>query len=351
MLHNPQWKIIIWLLAGCFLIFSMVLIGGITRLTGSGLSITEWNVIMGAVPPLNATDWNLAFEKYKLSPQFRAVNFNMQLQEFKSIFWWEYVHRLVGRMTGLLFLIPFLYFLLKRELSPNLLRKLLLVFCLGAIQGFLGWYMVKSGLANNPHVSQYRLAMHLLTAFITYGLTWWISLTLLFPATDHSKELQYRPIKFAANIFLGITIFQIAYGALVAGLHAGKAFNTFPKMGEEWWPDAVTVMHPFWKNMSENLAGVQFIHRSLAWIMMLGGIGLYVWVRNEQRSPLQKRALNFFLGVLTLQFCLGIVTLLFAAPILLSVLHQTGGFLLFSAVIFLKFSFTFRQSLNSSLAA
>jgi len=177
---SPDKSIIIWLLSGCLLIYLMVVVGGITRLSGSGLSITEWNVIMGAVPPLSQQDWQDTYQKYQQSPQFQKVNYDMKLDEFKSIFFWEYLHRLIGRLLGIVFIIPFFYFLVKKKLESNLIKKLLVIFLLGGLQGFIGWYMVKSGLIDNPHVSHYRLATHLITAFITFGFTFYVALGLIY---------------------------------------------------------------------------------------------------------------------------------------------------------------------------
>ncbi|HRS38956.1 MAG TPA: COX15/CtaA family protein, partial [Bacteroidia bacterium] len=170
----------IWLLSGCFLIFAMVVIGGITRLTGSGLSITEWAPIMGAVPPMNGQEWQEAFEKYKQIPQYEMINAHFELQDFKAIFWWEFIHRLVGRLIGVVFLLPFIWFLITRQLDRAMTRKALFLFTLGGLQGFLGWFMVKSGLTERTSVSHIRLAIHLITAFITFGFTWWYALQLLY---------------------------------------------------------------------------------------------------------------------------------------------------------------------------
>ena len=167
-------KIIFWLYSGCILVFAMVVIGGITRLTGSGLSITEWKVITGTLPPLNETDWQLEFAQYQLSPQFQKINSDFNIEDFKQIYFWEYFHRLIGRMIGIVFIIPFLYFYFKKQIDKKLLPKLIIIFLLGAWQGFLGWYMVKSGLQNNPFVSHYRLAIHLVNAFLTFGYIFWL---------------------------------------------------------------------------------------------------------------------------------------------------------------------------------
>ena len=328
--------IIIWLLVGCLLIFSMVIVGGITRLTSSGLSITEWNVIMGTIPPLHQNEWQQAFEKYQQSPQFQKINFDMELSQFKSIFWWEYTHRLIGRFIGIVFIIPFFYFLFTKKLDNPLIKKLVFIFLLGGLQGFIGWYMVKSGLINNPHVSHYRLATHLITAFITYGFTFWIALDLTYANQNSKFKIQNSKLKLLTTIILLIVILQVIYGAFVAGLHAGKIYNTFPKMGNEWMPDAVNTMIPYWKNLTENLAGVQFLHRGIAWILTVLIFALWFVARKYPLTKPQRGAVNLLMMVLVFQFTLGILTLLYAVPITLAVLHQTGAFFLFSSAIFLN---------------
>lgn len=368
---NTRKMIVLWLLTGCLLIFLMVVIGGITRLTGSGLSITEWNVIMGTIPPMSQHDWQIAFEKYQNSPQFQKVNFDMGLEEFKSIFLWEYIHRLLGRLIGAVFLIPFLYFLLTKKLDRTLFRKLLLLFALGGLQGFLGWFMVKSGLVNDPHVSHYRLAIHLITAFILFGVSFWIALDLMYPAPGGSHSLSPLIRKLTKAIMV-LVVLQVIYGALVAGLHAGRIYNTFPKMGNEWMAEAVTTSSPFWKNLTENLAGVQFIHRCIAWLIVLLALILWlvvergkllcwivyvlfsnVWLVEGKHSltSAQRKGVNTLLIILAIQFGLGIITLLYAAPITLAVLHQAGAFALFAAIVFLSHSLKGNSYLNFSRTA
>lgn len=327
--------IVLWLFTGCLLVFLMVVIGGITRLTGSGLSITEWNVIMGAVPPLNQEDWQVAFEKYRHSPQFQKVNFDMGIGEFKSIFLWEYLHRLIGRMIGIVFIVPFLYFLFTKKLNRPLVKKLLLLFALGGLQGFLGWFMVKSGLVDNPYVSHFRLAIHLITAFITFGFTFWIALDQIYPSSPVSIN---APLKHRGmlRIILVLILVQIIYGAFVAGLHAGRIYNTFPKMGDEWVPEAVTALDSFWKNISENMAGVQFIHRCIAWILLSFIVVFWLRTRKMQLKPDRRKGVNLLLLTILIQFCLGLFTLIYSVPIVLAVLHQVGAFALFGVIIFLE---------------
>lgn len=330
-----QRPIILWFLSGCLLIMTMVVVGGITRLTGSGLSITEWNVIMGAVPPLNQTDWQIAFEKYQQSPQFKQVNANMDLASFKFIFFWEFIHRFIGRLIGIVFIVPFIVFYFQKKLDATLIRKSLFLFALGGLQGFIGWYMVKSGLVNMPAVSHYRLAVHLITAFITFGCTFWFALDLMYPL-KRTTALKTNGMKVLTRILGVLVVLQILYGAFVAGLHAGKIYTTFPKMGDSWMPDPVWSYPSFIQNITENPSGVQFIHRCLAGIVSTLIFIVYFKYRHLHSVPGLKQGLLVMMGMLCLQVVLGIFTLLYAVPISLGVLHQLGAFFLFSAVVFVN---------------
>ncbi len=337
MLKDSKLPIIYWLFTGCFLIFLMVIIGGITRLTQSGLSIVEWNLIMGTLPPINADDWQLLFQKYQTSPQYQLINKGISLQEFKSIFWWEYIHRLFGRFIGLVFFVPFIYFWFKKKFDTLLFRNVLIIMALGGLQGVLGWYMVASGLVKNPYVSHYRLAAHLITAFSAFGFTFWVALTLLFPKAkpiNNKSLISFKRIVYGLFIIL---IIQIIYGAFVAGMHAGKIYNTFPLMGDAILPESVYAMHPFWKNFLENLSGVQFIHRYTAYVVaILAGI---IWFksRKERLHPKVMSAINFMASIVVIQFLLGVFTLVYAVPVSLGVIHQAGAFILFGSVIYLVF--------------
>lgn len=333
MKNNPHRPIIIWLLAGCFLIYAMVVIGGITRLTHSGLSMVEWNPIIGSMPPMNDADWAIPFEKYKQSPEYQLINNQFTLEEFKSIYWWEYIHRMLGRTIGVVFLLPFFYFLIRKKFDKPLLKKMGVLLALGALQGFLGWFMVKSGLQKEPHVSHYRLATHLISAFTVFGFTFWYALDLLYPA-DVSSQPATAKLRKWSRIFFGLVILQIIYGAFVAGLKAGLFYNTYPLMGSELMPETVTSFDPFWKNFLENPAGVQFIHRNLA--LLVGVMAIFIWedARKLKLNQLQRKASNFLLLVVLCQFLLGVITLLSAVPVSLGVLHQTGAFFLFAATLF-----------------
>jgi cytochrome c oxidase assembly protein subunit 15 len=354
-------RITIWLLCGCFLIFTMVVIGGITRLTGSGLSMTEWNVVIGAIPPLNEQQWQIAFEKYKQIPQFQKINYDYSLSDFKKIFFWEYLHRLVGRLVGIVFIIPFLWFYFSKQLDKAMVRKSLLLFALGALQGFLGWFMVKSGLTERTSVSHYRLAIHLITAFITYGFTLWFALELIYDRVQQaslsdSQRSRLIPkgnsaqapsgIKGAGSKIISLTKFilvavvvQIIYGAFTAGLHAGKIANTFPTMDGEWIPSGICAMSPLWKNVFENLLTVQFIHRIIAILIVVLIAVLFFKTRKNHMNSLQKNALTFLIVAVTVQFLLGVFTLIYSVPVALAVVHQVGAFFLFSSVLIVLFQF------------
>lgn len=334
--------IIIWLLTGCLFIFLMVIIGGITRLTNSGLSMVDWNPIMGFIPPLSEIDWNIAFDKYKQYPEYQLVNYHFTLDEFKSIFFWEYFHRLIGRIIGVVFLLPFLYFLMKKQLSKKLTLQCLVLFGMGGLQGFIGWWMVKSGLVKNPDVSHFRLAIHLITAFLTFGYTFWVALGLIYrdkgkgqgTSDEDKKTLDFKALRVVLYFIFGVIIIQIIYGAFVAGLNAGFVMNTFPKMGDQWISDSVTALSPTWLNFIEGIAGVQFIHRYLAYSVV--GLIVYFVVRSRkyELSVRQKNSTNILLYAVIFQFLLGVFTLIFSVPIWLGVLHQLGAFLLLTAIVY-----------------
>lgn len=335
MIENSKRRIVIWLFSGCFLIFAMVVIGGITRLTGSGLSITEWNVIMGAIPPLNDAEWQEAFQKYQQIPQFQKINSHFVLDDFKAIFLWEYLHRLIGRLIGVVFIIPFLWFLIKKQMDKPMIRKALFLFALGGLQGFLGWFMVKSGLTERTSVSHIRLAIHLMAAFITFGFTFWYALELIYPRTVKAPNSDRKLI----GIVFGLIIVQIVYGAFVAGLHAGKMYNTWPLMDGQLVPTGILSANSFVDNITGNQVMVQFLHRTFAFIIFFSVIYLWFTYRKKMLSKIQNRSLNFLLAAVFIQVILGILTLLTQVEITLASLHQIGAFFLFSATIFLLYQF------------
>lgn len=326
--------VIWWLLSGCFLIFLMVVIGGITRLTHSGLSMVEWHLFMGAIPPLNDAEWQNVFEKYQQFPEFKELNYQFTLDDFKSIFFWEYLHRLVGRLIGLVFIIPFIIFLIQKRLNKKLIWESIILFTMGGLQGFLGWFMVKSGLVKDPHVSHFRLALHLIFAFLTFGYTFWVLLDLFFKDTQKEKG-NTKGLKRLSLLLFPVVVLQIIYGAFVAGLRAGSVYNTFPKMGEAWIAEGVTALKPWYENFLNGLAGVQFIHRYMAYlILILVGIIFFNGLR-MRLSYSQTLGIKALALVVVIQFLLGVLTLIYAVPVTLGIVHQVGAFALFASNIFL----------------
>ena len=255
-----------WLFAVAALVFLMVSLGGATRLTGSGLSITEWQPIMGAVPPLSDAAWQEAFQKYKQIPQYDVVNRGMSLGAFKLIYWWEWTHRFLGRLIGVVFLLPFVYFLATGQLARPLVLKLGAVFALGGLQGFIGWYMVSSGLADRIDVSQYRLALHLTLAVAIFGAVLWIALSL-GPGRPQRAVAPSLGLRLAGPGIAALVLLQVAAGAFVAGLKAGAGYNTWPLMDGALIPQGLGAMSPWWANLFENALTVQFNHRLLAYVI------------------------------------------------------------------------------------
>ena len=295
--------IVLWLRCICASVVIILVVGGITRLTGSGLSMVEWRPVMGVLPPSTDADWEGVFAQYREFPEYKLLNKGMSLAEFKGIFFWEYLHRILGRFVGLLCLLPYLWFLWKKRLDGSLKgRGLGLVLLVGA-QGLMGWYMVKSGLARDPEVSHYRLAAHLGLAFAVFGLAWW---TLLDLSSAKERAEVPRWARFWALGLLGLLCLQVTYGAFTSGLKAGFGFNTFPKMESDWMPDALFSLTPYWKNFVEDRFSVQFIHRWLGTIVVLATIA-YGWIvlRSIELSAWQRDILHCVLGLAVTQFCLG----------------------------------------------
>jgi len=349
--------IALWLFVCCALIFVMVVLGGVTRLTRSGLSMVEWDPIMGAVPPLTRSQWEATFDKYKQFPEYREINRGMSLGEFKSIFWMEYNHRLLGRAIGLAFLLPFLYFLMTKKIGRPLLPKLIMLFVLGAFQGLLGWYMVKSGLVDKPHVSQYRLTAHLVAAMAIYGFMFWVALGLLLPDSGHANDPGRKRLKRVGIIVTASICLLIISGGFVAGTKAGFAFNTFPLMNGRWVPEGIFAMQPALINLFENIATIQFNHRLLAGVLCLL-IPAYWFLAQRTGTDSQTRiAFHLLLAMLAIQVGLGISTLLYVVPVALAAAHQAGALALLTVALFINYKLRatathFDQSrIASSLAA
>jgi cytochrome c oxidase assembly protein subunit 15 len=307
-----------WLLVCALLVFAMVAVGGVTRLTHSGLSMVEWQPLVGALPPLSQADWQALFEKYRQTPEFQQVNHAMDLEGFKTIFWWEYFHRLLGRTIGLVFLLPFLGFLWKGKLERRLAWQLSGVFLLGALQGALGWYMVASGLVDNPRVSHFRLTAHLGVALAIFAAELWLALGLLAP--------QRKPIARLAGALPFIVFAMALSGGMVAGLRAGYAYNTFPLMNGHIVPPETFLLEPWWRNFLYNMAGVQLVHRAIFWALAV--LVPFAWWRSRGSAPG-----HALLAAFVLQASLGIGTLLLHVPLALAALHQAGAVLLFAAAL------------------
>jgi cytochrome c oxidase assembly protein subunit 15 len=335
--RNGGRAVAIWLLACCALVFAMVVVGGVTRLTHSGLSIVEWQPIVGAVPPLDEAGWQETFGKYKQTPEYRLVNPGMSLDGFKGIFWWEYVHRLLGRLIGAVFLLPLLWFALRGKIPRGLTWKLAGIFALGALQGAMGWYMVQSGLVDNPRVSQYRLTAHLGLAFLIYAGMLWIALDLLFPRESQSGTVSGGLRRFGAALAVLIFVMVLS-GGLVAGIRAGLAYNTFPLMNGRVIPPEIFSLEPWYLNFSSNMATVQFDHRLIAWLLAFLVPWFWLRVRREAAPRRGKLGADLLVAALALQIALGIATLLLAVPIPLAAAHQAGALLVFGAALFVAHS-------------
>lgn len=315
-----------WLLGVAAMVFIMVVLGGLTRLTGSGLSMVDWRPITGWLPPLGLDSWQAVFDLYKQSPQYRELNAGMSLPEFQNIFWLEYVHRLWGRVIGLAFALPFAYFWWRGWLSRQMIVPLLVLFVLGGAQGVLGWYMVQSGLVDVPEVSQYRLMAHLGFAVVLYGALVWFGLSFV----RSGGQGQVPSLRRDSLAVWVISYLAILAGALVAGLDAGLTYNTFPLMDGDLVPMGLLAQDPWWHNLFENITTVQFQHRLLAMVT----VGAVFWLLYKYREV---RLVQLCTILVILQAGLGIATLIYVVPTALASLHQAGGLILFSALTWLNY--------------
>ena len=312
----------------------MVLLGGVTRLTGSGLSMVKWEPVTGLLPPLSQSEWEAVFQLYQQSPEYKKINFTMDVEGFKSIFWFEYAHRILGRLIGIIFLVPMLFFMVTRRVGRSLAPKLVMMFVLGGLQGLLGWYMVKSGLVNMPHVSQYRLTAHFGLAVMIYAYMFWVALGLFYPAGTSSSRDNSANLRRYSWLIGGLTFVTLLSGGFVAGLKAGFAYNTFPLMNGQLVPDGIFRMEPLWRNFFENIATVQFDHRVLATTLFILIPVLWWQSRRVELSTRARLGMHLLLAVLGLQITLGISTLLLHVPISLASAHQGGALLLLTASLF-----------------
>lgn len=330
--HNRP--VALWLLTCCALVFAMIMLGGVTRLTGSGLSIVEWDPLMGVLPPLSDAAWAAAFEQYQQFPEYQKKNLGMTLGEFQTIFWFEYSHRLLGRFIGVAFLVPFLVFLALGRIQRALVPRLVTMFILGGLQGALGWYMVMSGLVHDPHVSQYRLTAHLAAAVIIYAYMLWTALDLWYADRNQAAAASAAQRRFALFVtaFIFLTLLS---GGFVAGLKAGFSYNTFPRMGETWLPAGLLALEPAWRNLFENAATVQFDHRVLALTTLVLVLALWVSLGRHELAPRAQVGRHLLLLAVLLQVALGIATLLLRVPVPIASAHQAGALVLLTMALFL----------------
>lgn len=340
-------RVAFWLLGCAGMVFAMAVIGAITRLTESGLSMVEWRPLIGTLPPLSDAEWQRVFDLYRQTPEYRLVNAGMSLEAFREIFFWEWLHRLWGRLIGIVFAVPFLWLWLTGRIPRPLMPRLLVVLALGAGQALMGWYMVQSGLVDRPSVSQYRLAAHLGLAFLIYGLLVWLALGLLDDGRD--RPAVASALRRHTWISLGIAAVTVLWGAFVAGLDAGLAYNTFPLMNGALLPPEAFNLMPAWLNAFENTALVQFIHR---WLGMATAVVVLVLAWRGRLIPGNVGRLAIAAGVMALlQVALGIATLLLAVPIVLGALHQAGALVLVTLLLWLAFECRVRPAVSSDPAS
>lgn len=339
-----------WLFAIFALVFLIIIVGGLTRLTDSGLSITEWKPVSGALPPMSATAWDVEFEKYKAIPEYQLQNKGMSLSEFKTIFWWEWGHRQLGRIVGLVWAVGFAYFYLRKQIPNGWTGRLLLLGALGGLQGFIGWWMVSSGLKDGMlDVASYRLATHLGLAFVIFGVLTWYILRLSRREADllQARRTADASLSTLSNVFIGLAFLQILLGALVAGIDAGRGYPDWPLMAGGFFPPQPFDLQPLWRNFFEDDGLVQFMHRMAGYILFL--FGLYVWWKAKSSANNSiKFGFNLVLAVLCLQMLVGIVTVMYSAPWNLAILHQVGAVVLWVFILRAKFltRFPYPQSVR-----
>jgi cytochrome c oxidase assembly protein subunit 15 len=329
-------QIALWLFICSAMVFAMLVVGGVTRLTHSGLSIVEWKPIVGVIPPLNQAEWDETFDKYKKTPEYQKVNHQMSLDEFKGIFFWEYWHRVLGRLIGLVFFFPFVYFLIRRKIEPPLIPKLLGIFLLGGMQGAMGWYMVQSGLVDDPRVSQYRLTAHLSLAFLIFIALMWVALGLCAERVRSSADTALKKLQRFGFWLVLLVFYMVITGGFVAGIRAGKAYNTFPLMNGDFLPPESFIIEPWYLNFFNNMALVQFDHRLGAWLLAFLVPWFWLKIRAADVSRGARLAANLLLLALAVQITLGITTLLLAVPVTLGAAHQGGSMVVLAILLWLN---------------
>jgi cytochrome c oxidase assembly protein subunit 15 len=323
-----QRPVAVWLFICAGLLFTVLVVGGITRLTHSGLSIVEWHPLIGALPPFTHDAWEVLFASYRETPEFKLINHDMTLGGFREIFWWEYAHRLLGRLAGVVFLLPLIGFIVNRRISRTLASCLTAILLLGALQGALGWYMVASGLVNDPHVSQFRLTAHLGVALILIGAMLWTAMGLLSSTGAAARRVPVPAVTIAATVYL-----MALTGGMVAGTHAGLVYNTFPLMNGRLVPADILMMEPWYRNFSYNVATIQFVHRTVAWLLIVLIPCYWMWLRYGSRVGYARTASSFLLAAICIQAGLGISTLLTGVALPLSIAHQAGAVILFAIAL------------------
>jgi|TARA_B110000879_G_C11162698_1_gene509790 cytochrome c oxidase assembly protein subunit 15 len=331
----------IWLMILFGLVVLMIAVGGLTRLTDSGLSITEWRPFTGAIPPLNAADWQSEFAKYQAIDEFRIQNQWMQLSDFKVIYWWEWGHRQLGRVVGLVWAIGFFCFLLRRQIPTGWTPRLLFIGALGGMQGAIGWWMVSSGVTSGESmvdVASYRLAMHLGLAFVILGFISWYMMMLSRPERALMQARRGKEAKLfgLSTGLLHFAFLQILIGALVAGIDAGRSYTDWPLMGGQIFPASAFMLEPWWRNIFESPGLVQFVHRVVGYVLL--AFAVVVWLKGRKSAhPKTQRAFSLAFGVLCAQIVLGIVTVLYAAPVQIAIVHQLLAVLLWVLILRARF--------------
>ncbi len=341
--YNPA--VYIWLLTITTMVLGIIVIGGLTRLTDSGLSMTDWRPLLGVIPPINVNEWEKVFEMYKLTPEFKIVNKNMSLKEFKYIFWWEWFHRIYARIIGIVFILPLIYFMIKKQLNFTLYKRLSIVFIFGLFQAFVGWWMVKSGLNENPYVSPYRLTFHLMNALIIFSMLLWIAMDY-----KYSIKINFISKPSSSDFYLFISIIlifiTIASGGFMAGTNSGQSFNTFPLMNGKIIPDDYHMEDYGIFNIFENTVAINFNHRWLSVFVFFYILFIcfkYIKFNNKNIPSILVYLILFFL---TLQVFLGIVTLLSNVYLPLASMHQTNSILLLSTLLISYHQFKFRKEIH-----
>ena len=335
--HKP---LMIWLLLLTIMVFLIVVIGGLTRLTDSGLSMVDWRPLLGTIPPLNQSQWLKVFNDYQQTPEFLYVNKNMTLEEFKYIFWWEWFHRFFARLIGIVFIFPFFYFYFKRHLNAFFYKRFAIIFGLGLVQATVGWWMVKSGLQNDPYVSPYRLTFHLSNAIIIYALLLWTSIEYF-----HLKSINFVNIKSKKFLILTsiiLVFITILSGGFMAGSHAGQSFNTYPLMNGKIIPDDIYLAEMGILNLFENTVTINFNHRWIATLTFVYTFSLFLYLFISKITELQKSIIVLVLLILSLQFFLGVMALLSNVAIQYASLHQTNSLILLSILLLAYFKSTIK---------